>query len=155
MPSNSPLDLNQVHQALQRHRHDFRGRRIPDGLRGQVVDLLATHPRKQVINTLGISYKMLSCWEQQAPPSLPAADLTPVLDFVSVPLAQDEEIPDSGHAVLTPAAITPNGTVAPFELRLGAEVVLAFSGASAGEHCLQLLQGLGYGRNASAVEVCS
>lgn len=150
MPSASSFDLNQVQRDFQRHRRDVGRRRIPDTLRHRVLDLLPVYPRKQVINTLGISYKMLLCWERDKA----AALLTPpasssAMTFVSVP-------PEENIGAVIPVTPSPElpfmriAAVTTLELRLDVDTVLTVSGDSASEHCLQLLQGLGYGRRQRA-----
>lgn len=147
MASDPSPNLNQVQRDLQRHRRDFSRRRIPDTLRRRVLDLLPVYPRKQVINTLGISYKMLRSWERDQAASLPAFPVTsPAMDFVSIPVPEEMKTifpvttPSEGPSVQTEVA------VAALELRFDADTVLTFAGASASTHCLQLLRGLGYGR---------
>lgn len=132
-----PAELKRVQTALERHRRQSGRQRIPDRIRRQTVDLLSVYPRKQIINTLGISYKMLRNWLQESVATEEAADSAPV-HFVSLP-AIAESVTDSAPPLST------------LELRFSDEVILAFHGAGATTHCLQLLQGLGYGREITRV----
>ena len=138
MPATLPPALKQVQLALQQHRRQCGRQRIPDTIRQQTVSLLSVYPRKQVVNTLGISYKMLCSWERA--PLVPERSPDPApVTFVQLPADTTEPLPetDSGLPAL--------------ELRFAPEVILAFHGAGATTQCLQLLQGLGYGRDRVSV----
>lgn len=134
MSATLPPSLKQVRSALQQHRRQFGRQRIPDIIRREVVSLLALYPRKQVVNTLGISYKMLCSWERAALVPERSPDTT-AMTFVQLPAETTEPLPDTDSDL--PA----------IELRFAPEVILAFHGAGAIMQCLQLLQGLGYGRD--------
>ena len=133
--------------TFKRHRRDFSRRRIPDTLRRRVLDLLPVYPRKQVINTLGISYKMLRSWERdQAASSLVRPVTSPTTDFVSISLTDDMKAALPVMSSSESAPLPTEKAVAALELRFDADTVLTFAGASASTHCLSLLRGLGYGR---------
>ena len=133
MSATLPPALKRARLALQQHRRQFGRQRIPDTIRQQVVDLLVSCPRKQVVNTLGISYKMLCCWEQEQ-----VASEADSMRFVPLPLAA-EPAPDQ------------SGPLPAIEWRFSDDGVLAFYGEHATMQCLALLQGLGYGRDAAPV----
>ena len=133
MSATQSSSLSQAQLALEQHRHQFGRRRIPEAIRQQILNLLPLYPRKQVVNTLGISYKMLCHWERENI----SLDNTPdpnTLAFVSLPIET------------SPTAAV-DDTSAALELRLSEELTLAFNGTTAVAQCLQLLQGLGYGHH--------
>lgn len=132
MPATPLSDLQRAQSALQQHRQLGR-RRIPATLRRQAVSLLTSHSRRHIITALGISYSMLSQWEQEVCAAGAAIPDPKTISFVRLPREAEPEF-HTPHAV--PA----------LELRLSADTSVAFSGASATTDCLSLLQGLGYGR---------
>lgn len=131
------FELQRVQSTLQAHRTQLGRRRIPDSIRQQTLSLLSLYPRKHVVNTLGISYKMLCRWEQEAQgPDTPPE--TETVAFVELPM-------DTG------SACNRVGDLPAIELWLADEVRLTFNGSRVVAHCLPLLQGLGYGRSVSVL----
>ena len=136
MSATLPPELKQVRLALQQHRRQFGRQRIPDTLRRSVVDLLSSCPRKQLIQVLGISYKMLCRREREAvePKASPPST---AMSFVRLPM---EAVTDSA----------PDRVLPGIDVQLPDGVGLAFHGQMAPVQCLQLLQGLGYGNVAAS-----
>ena len=131
MSTAADVELKRVQTALHQHRCQFGRRRIPDAIRQQILSLLVVYPRKHVVNTLGISYKMLCRWEEDVRVENTRADAQ-AMAFVELPTetASLSDLPRDLPAI---------------ELRLSDEVVLAFHGSTGLAHCLPLLKGLGYG----------